>query len=130
MVEFKRDARDGIPKLMEINGRFWGSLQLAIDAGVDFPALLIRMLDDPTVPAVPGYRTGVRSRWFWGDLDALLMLLMKRAERERLPCAQRGRLRAIAAFLKWQGPDCRFEVLRLGDIRPWLLESWHWFTRR
>ena len=130
MVEFKRDARDGIPKLMEINGRFWGSLQLAIDAGVDFPALLIQMLDDPAVPAVSGYRTEVRSRWFWGDLDALLMLLMKRAERERLPLAQRGRLRAIAAFLKWQGPDCRFEVLRLGDIQPWLLESWRWFIRR
>ncbi len=129
MVEFKRDARDGIPKLMEINGRFWGSLQLAIDAGVDFPALLIRMLDDKTMPAVSGYRTGVRSRWFWGDLDALLMLLMKRAERERLPPAQRGRLKAIVAFLKWQGPDCRFEVLRLDDIRPWLLESWRWFTR-
>jgi predicted ATP-grasp superfamily ATP-dependent carboligase len=129
MVEFKRDERDGIPKLMEINGRFWGSLQLAIDAGVDFPALLIEMLDNISMPAITDYRTGVHSRWFWGDVDALLMLLMKRAERERLPAAQRGKLRAIAAFLKWQGPDCRFEVLRLSDIRPWLLESWRWFTR-
>ena len=42
MVEFKADNRDGRPKLMEINGRFWGSLQLAIDAGVDFPAILLR----------------------------------------------------------------------------------------
>ena len=40
MVEFKLDARDGVAKLMEINGRFWGSLQLAVDAGVDFPAIL------------------------------------------------------------------------------------------
>ena len=130
MVEFKRDTRDGIPKLMEINGRFWGSLQLAIDAGVDFPALLIRMLEGKLVPEVRGYRTGVRSRWFWGDLDALLMLLMKRDERERLAPAQRGRLRAIAAFFKGQGSDCHFEVLRLADIRPWLLESWRWFTQR
>ena len=130
MVEFKRDARDGTPKLMEINGRFWGSLQLAIDAGVDFPALLIQMLDDPSVAAVSGYRTGVRSRWFWGDVDALLMRLTKRAERERLPPGERGRWRALGAFLQWQGPDCRFEVLRLDDIRPWLLESWRWFSRR
>ena len=36
MVEFKV-APDGTPYLMEINTRFWGSLQLAIDAGVDFP---------------------------------------------------------------------------------------------
>ncbi|MBC7984419.1 MAG: ATP-grasp domain-containing protein, partial [Candidatus Obscuribacterales bacterium] len=41
MVEFKRDNRDGSLRLMEINGRFWGSLQLAIDAGVDFPSMLV-----------------------------------------------------------------------------------------
>jgi len=33
MVEYKRETRTGIPYLMEVNGRFWGSLQLAIDAG-------------------------------------------------------------------------------------------------
>ena len=37
MVEFKRERATGVPFLMEINGRFWGSLQLAIDAGLDFP---------------------------------------------------------------------------------------------
>lgn len=131
MVEFKHDTRDGIPKLMEINGRFWGSLQLAIDAGVDFPALLIALLEKNNPAPMPtGYRLGVQSRWLWGDFDALLMLLLKRSERERLPLAQRGRLRAIFQFLKWHGPDCHFEVLRLADIKPWLFESWRWFVRR
>ncbi len=37
MVEFKLDARDGVAKLMEINGRFWGSLQLADRRGRRFP---------------------------------------------------------------------------------------------
>lgn len=36
MVEF-RVAEDGTGYLMEVNPRFWGSLQLAIDSGVDFP---------------------------------------------------------------------------------------------
>lgn len=40
MVEFKVDPRDNVPKLMEINPRFWGSLPLAIKAGVDFPYIL------------------------------------------------------------------------------------------
>ena len=44
MVEFKRDVRDGKAKLMEINGRFWGTLQLAVASGVDFPVLLIEYL--------------------------------------------------------------------------------------
>ena len=41
MVEYKLETKTGTPYLMEVNGRFWGSLQLAIDAGVDFPALLV-----------------------------------------------------------------------------------------
>ncbi len=54
MVEFKADARTGTPYLMEINGRFWGSLQLAIDAGVDFPAILVAAaLGAPIPPRSP-----------------------------------------------------------------------------
>ena len=41
MVEYKRDSSTGQPYLMEVNGRFWGSLQLAIDSGVDFPRILV-----------------------------------------------------------------------------------------
>ena len=43
MVEFKVDQANQRPLLMEINGRFWGSLQLAVDAGVNFPLLLLNM---------------------------------------------------------------------------------------
>ena len=42
MVEFLV-ADDGTPYLMEVNTRFWGSLQLSIDAGVDFPYLLYQV---------------------------------------------------------------------------------------
>jgi predicted ATP-grasp superfamily ATP-dependent carboligase len=37
MMEYKIDRATATPYLMEFNGRFWGSLQLAIDAGVDIP---------------------------------------------------------------------------------------------
>ena len=40
MVEFKEDPTTGQPVFLEINPRFWGSLPLAIQAGVDFPTLL------------------------------------------------------------------------------------------
>ena len=39
MFEFKQQ-RGVAPVLMEVNGRFWGSLALAVHAGVDFPRLL------------------------------------------------------------------------------------------
>lgn len=69
MVEFKIDERDGLPKLMEINGRFWGSLPLAIASGVDFPHLLNTMITDDDVEPVFEYNVGVKCRWLVpGDL--------------------------------------------------------------
>ena len=43
MVEFRDDER-GAPCLIELNGRFWGSLELAIAAGVNFPTLWLQVL--------------------------------------------------------------------------------------
>lgn len=63
MVEFKVDSRDGRPKLLEINPRFWGSLWLAIRSGVDFPYLLYKMAVDGDVGQVHDYRYGVKCRW-------------------------------------------------------------------
>lgn len=79
MVEFKIDSRDGRPKLMEINPRFWGSLALSIAAGVDFPFLLyqlysgrgarrIALSPNKKYPLVQ-YQTGVQCRWLLpGDI--------------------------------------------------------------
>ncbi|KAB1198209.1 MULTISPECIES: ATP-grasp domain-containing protein [Haloferax] len=68
MVEFRLDNRDGLPKLMEINGRFWGSLPLAIAAGIEFPYQLYQQYRGETVPSV-NYEEGVTSRWLLpGDL--------------------------------------------------------------
>lgn len=38
MVEFKRESSTGRLVLMELNPKFWGSLDLAIACGVDFPS--------------------------------------------------------------------------------------------
>jgi predicted ATP-grasp superfamily ATP-dependent carboligase len=69
MVEFRVDARDGKPKLLEINPRLWGSLWLAIRSGVDFPYLLYKMALDGDVGPRHDYRPGVKCRWLIpGDL--------------------------------------------------------------
>lgn len=67
MVEFKLDSRDGSYKLMEINPKFWGSLDLAIAAGVDFPWLAVRVANGETFDPPP-YRTGLRFQWLFSDL--------------------------------------------------------------
>lgn len=62
MVEFKRDARDGIWYLMEINPRTVSGNQLGITAGVDLPWIAYRRLigPDPVDAPPPPFRREVR----------------------------------------------------------------------
>ena len=71
MVEF-RVRPDGTPVFVEVNGRFWNSLPLAIHAGVDFPRLLVEMAEKGDVTGPETYRAGVRCRWFLGDVRHLV----------------------------------------------------------
>ncbi|MGR3309450.1 MAG: carboxylate--amine ligase, partial [Candidatus Brocadiales bacterium] len=80
-VEFKIDPRDGNPKLLEVNPRFWGSLQLAIESGVDFPFLLYKLAMDGDVEPVLDYTAGVRCRWL---IPGDLLHFIKNPERFRL----------------------------------------------
>jgi predicted ATP-grasp superfamily ATP-dependent carboligase len=129
MVEFKLDHRDNTPKLMEINGRFWGSLQLAIDAGVDFPGMLLCIAMGEPVAPVESYRIGAKSRWLLGDLDALMMRLFKGDDVLHLGPGHPGKVRAVAEFLKFVQRDMRYETWSRSDMRPALHEAARWFTR-
>ena len=127
MVEYKVDARTGTPYLMEVNGRFWGSLQLAIDAGVNFPALLLAAASDERVIPVTNYRVGVRSRWWWGDVDHLIARLRHSREALALPSDAPGRWHAVRDFLTRHADVDREEILRRDDPRPFFRETMQWF---
>lgn len=123
MVELKRDLDNGGWRVMEINGRFWGSLQLAVDSGVDFPALLAAAaLGAPTSPP-PIWREGVRLRWEWGDVDHLLLRLMRSNRRLRLPEDSPSRIGAVLAFLTHRFRRDHLEVLRGSDPMPFVAET-------
>jgi predicted ATP-grasp superfamily ATP-dependent carboligase len=130
MVEYKVDERTGTPVLMEINGRFWGSLQLAIDAGVDFPRLLLECADGNAPPSPAPYDVGTRLRWWWGDVDQWLLRLRRSNEELGLPTGSPGRLQATAEFMNFLRVGDRNEVLRLDDPAPFLHESLQWVLRR
>jgi predicted ATP-grasp superfamily ATP-dependent carboligase len=129
MVEYKIEQATGTPYLMEINGRFWGSLQLAIDAGVDFPRLLMDRASGRSGAAAAGYPPGVRGRWWWGDVDHLLARLRRSRTALSLPPDAPSRAAAVLAFL---GGFARFDadaVWRWDDPRPFLTETAAWFRR-
>ena len=124
MVEGKRDLGTGDWAVMEINGRFWGSLQLAVDAGVDFPVLLVAAALGHPLPATPPpYRAGVRSRWWWGDLDHLALRLLRSRERLALDEGAPGRWRTAWEFLQWRWGWDHAEVERLRDPAPFIWET-------
>ena len=125
MLEFKVDRHDGQPKLMEVNARFWGSLQLAIDAGIDFPLILYRLATGEKVTPQFEYRVGVKSRWLLGDLDHLLIRLRNTKGPDGSNGHHHSRLRACLDFLKLYERDSYYEVFRRDDPAP----GWHEFRQ-
>jgi predicted ATP-grasp superfamily ATP-dependent carboligase len=121
MVEFRR-APGGPAYLMEVNPRLWGSLQLAIDAGVDFPSLWIALLRGAQLPAVEA-RLGTRTRWLLGDLDRLLTCLRRPDVRRQLGV---GVPALLVEFARSFFDGSRLEVLRRDDWRPFVYELREW----
>jgi predicted ATP-grasp superfamily ATP-dependent carboligase len=120
MIEYKQDRRTGRFYLMEVNGRFWGSLQLAIDAGVDFPYLSFQLAAGGPVEPPATYKVGVRSRWLLGDLDHL-WLRLSRSDRD-LPPGTPSKPAALLEFLKFVAPGLRYDVISRDDPQPMLYE--------
>jgi predicted ATP-grasp superfamily ATP-dependent carboligase/protein-tyrosine-phosphatase len=71
MVEFRVDRETGSAVLMEVNGRFWGSISLPIMAGVDFPLYNWQLIhgERPTAPSQ--YKVGLRWRWSPGCFERM-----------------------------------------------------------
>lgn len=114
MVEFRDDGA-GAPHLMEVNGRFWGSLQLAVAAGVDFPRLWLDVLRGRAPSAPPEYREGVTLRWLWGDAKRLLHILAGRPR--GYPAPYPTRLAGLLELLGPQPAGTRSEMWQRDD--PW-----------
>jgi len=96
MVEFRVRA-DGTPVFLEINGRFWNSLALAVNAGADFPMRLAEMAEFGDVSSPSNYVGGVRCRWLLGDARHLIEVW--RGKPPGYPGEFPGRFTALRDFL-------------------------------
>src|SRR5919197_1019369 len=68
-VEFMEHPETGEALLLEVNPRFWASIQLAIACGVNFPYLLYRLATGQPIKESHGYTVGRRCRWLLpGDI--------------------------------------------------------------
>ncbi|MEO8247713.1 MAG: hypothetical protein ABI622_11430 [Chloroflexota bacterium] len=105
MVEFKRHDADGRDYLMEVNPKLWGSLDLALAAGAEFPLDLVRIAAGESLPELPTPSGALRLCWPLGN-DLLHLL------------ARPGEFRTVLG--DWFG-GARTN-LRAGDPLPHLIE--------
>lgn len=123
MVEFKRDIRDGRAKLMEINGRFWGSLQLAVSSGVDFPALSMNYYLGKKPDLHPSdYKIGHKLKWFFGIMDHLIIRLKKGELILNLSAETPSRLEVAKELFKPGDANTSFDVYDPEDLNPLVSE--------
>jgi predicted ATP-grasp superfamily ATP-dependent carboligase len=110
-VEFKRDVRDGLLKLIEINCRSGNRLGLAIDSGIDLPFIAYADLVGDQLP-IEGPRDGLR----W--IDDASDLAAFRHYRRRHGLSLRDWLRSA-----WTAESHAF--LSLDDPLPFASDLWH-----
>jgi hypothetical protein len=123
MVEFRR-GRDGVGYLMEVNGRVWGSLPLAVIAGVDFPGMLADLLlggpPPPERPVATDYRRGIRARNLRLDVAWIGAVLTGRHRHKALPWPGRGA--ALRAIVSLADPRVADDLMRWSDPGPGLAQ--------
>ncbi len=123
MVEFRR-GNDGVGHLMEINGRVWGSLPLAVRSGMDFPGRLADLLvDGPPPPAAAvatDYRRGVRARNLRLELAWIGAVISGRHRQRALPWPSRSA--AIGAIASLLDPRIGDDLLTRSDPGPGLAQ--------
>jgi len=108
MVEFKLDKRTNKPVLIEVNPRFWGSINQAITSGVDFPYLLYKMATEGDVKPVLSYKIGVKTRFLMNDLRALLSHIK----------TSNNRSQVLKEFFKFRGDDLYYDTISSDDMLP------------
>lgn len=77
-VEYLRDPRDGLFKLIEINARTWLWVGLAVACGVNYPLYIFNYLNGMTSDYPSSYPVGVKWRNYWTDAVFSLQALMTR----------------------------------------------------
>jgi len=113
-MEFIVDEKDGKPKLIDFNPRFFGALSLTISAGVDYPYLLYKMAVEGDITPNLEYKVGVKGRNLLLDDTRHMLSVLKGAKSRKYGL---GRVQTIINYLKFHEYRNDF-VFSLDDPLP------------
>jgi len=122
MVEFRYDRENDRAVLMEVNGRYWGTVSLAVQCGLDLPFYQWQIAHGktPTVPST--YQPDARWRWTSGYLQRLHDLFTQPIV-ESLRLKPRSRARELMDSLSELLPPVRSALGGYRDPLPAVLET-------
>ena len=131
MVEFKMNEETGECRLMEINGRFWGSLPLAVHAGADFPFFLYQLQTSGIRPTVPRARAGLLCRKLSSDIYWAIQVFRPSHDEPLVEWPTRMSVLRDACLMF--SPRHRFDVQSWSDSKPGIVDIFRtarWFVER
>lgn len=106
-TEFKKDTRDGVYKLMEVNGRHNLSTLLAVRCGINFPWIQYQHMVENEQPKAHDFKTGI----YWIDITRDLGYSLMYLKQERYSLTQ---------YLRPYFNPHVFAIYDLKDIRPFI----------
>ncbi len=115
-VEMRQEYKTGMIKLMEINGRFWGALPLAIKAGVDFPYLTYQAFGKGGKIFINEYKIGVKCCLLGAELQWILASLFSNRK------GIKEKIKAICEFIGTFYPKIKHDIQSIDDPLPGIMD--------
>lgn len=110
-IEWLRDSRDGLPKLIEINARTWLWVGLAAICGVDYPNMIYDYVHSGRLPSAIKYTVGIIWLNLYTDIVYSLLRIIKRIDSPKT--VFRTYRRFTEAMWDWKDPIPFFKYASL-----------------
>ncbi|MEC3912820.1 carboxylate--amine ligase [Sphingobium sp. CR2-8] len=129
MVEYRYDAASDHYWLMEVNGRFWGSLPLARHCGADFAWEAYRRKVLAQTDPAPSPRDDLRARYMVPETKRLARILLAPGRIGDPFFQRRPIVDLITYLLAFLDPRARYYVFSRSDPKPWLRDMAQMFRK-
>ena len=120
MVEYRYEADSARYWLMEVNGRYWGSLPLAWHCNAHFAWEAYRRTVLAQTDAAPAPRDHLRARYMVPETKRLARVLLAPTRIGDPFFRRRPVVDLLGYILAFFDPRTRYYVFALSDPRPWM----------